>query len=652
MSRRVLVSICLFVVFSTVGTANASASEDWSWCTNGTFERYHYSDIFDAEYKSFEEGLAAYNRGDLLEAARIFRVLAANGSTASQKYVAVIYEELRERPNPFGSFRSRQCKAILHEEGFFEALQWWLTDSDDGDAKAIPLFTQLASRGHTLSKYYLGQIYIFTGSHRGNAHYDPAKGAQLLLEALKEGIPEAKSSIHGSLPWAVLNRCLSDVQKKQGYSGFNLPDELFSDMKTTGNKECRTVASVYLTAKDLPGPTPFSAYGDANRCNSKSGLEKENCFQKLVYEGNVEAYCDLSKYWFEELVKAGDSSAAFFLGVRYQGEDGKPLFSASKTCKKTDYKESNKWYLKAAELGDPDAQYNLALAYAKGKGVGSSGASAADWFYKAGQAYLKNNQRERALQCVERIKGLKTDLNLSVPNMFLADKLMNEIYGGAAGSSSPNATEHSTAFGTGWLVSGNYVVTNHHVIDGHSSFHLLLTNGEKVEATVALADSANDLALLKIKGTYRLPPALTISAYPGRIGDRVFTIGYPHPTAMGAKPKLTDGIISSATGLKDDPRTYQISVPVQAGNSGGPLLNMYGEVVGVVTSKLNAAKVFKWTGDLPQNVNYAVKAPYLSVLLSSAPRGDRSSRLSIQEGDSLADLAAKVQDSVMIVIAE
>ena len=117
------------------------------------------------------------------------------------------------------------------------------------------------------------------------------------------------------------------------------------------------------------------------------------------------------------------------------------------------------------------------------------------------------------------------------------------------------------------------------------------------------------------------------------------------------EPRLTDGIINSLTGIENDPRTFQISIPVQAGNSGGPLLNMKGKVVGIVTAKLSASEVFKWTGDLPQNVNYAIKTPYLSVLLSSISDAADIRELRIGKKD-LPTLASRIEPSVMIVIAE
>jgi len=132
---------------------------------------------------------------------------------------------------------------------------------------------------------------------------------------------------------------------------------------------------------------------------------------------------------------------------------------------------------------------------------------------------------------------------------------------------------------------------------------------------------------------------------------RVFTIGYPHPDFMGSEPKVTYGLISAVTGLRNDPRIYQISVSIQAGNSGGPLLNMNGKVVGITAPKLSAAKIFKWTGDLPQNVNYAIKIGYLAMLLSSVPSSHKIPVLPVWAGN-VEQLAVQIEKSVLIVIAQ
>lgn len=103
------------------------------------------------------------------------------------------------------------------------------------------------------------------------------------------------------------------------------------------------------------------------------------------------------------------------------------------------------------------------------------------------------------------------------------------------------------------------------------------------------------------------------------MGESVFTIGYPTPVLQGASPKFTRGDISSLTGFQDDPRIYQISVPVQPGNSGGPLVDMQGNVKGIVLAVLDAKTAFRITGAIPQNVNYAIKGFYAQALVDSMP---------------------------------
>lgn len=132
----------------------------------------------------------------------------------------------------------------------------------------------------------------------------------------------------------------------------------------------------------------------------------------------------------------------------------------------------------------------------------------------------------------------------------------------------------------------------------------------ETEAKIAIASPETDLALLRLNtphSTY-----LTL-AEPEKlqIGQEVFTMGYPAPTILGSTIKYSEGTIS-ALGVSDDKDfLLQISVPIQPGNSGGPLVTSEGEVVGVVTSTAHPDRFKKETGgSLPQNVNWAVKALY------------------------------------------
>ena len=103
------------------------------------------------------------------------------------------------------------------------------------------------------------------------------------------------------------------------------------------------------------------------------------------------------------------------------------------------------------------------------------------------------------------------------------------------------------------------------------------------------------------------------------MGGTVASVGFPNIGLQGFAPKLAKGEIASLSGAGDDARYFQISVPVQPGNSGGALVDERGNVVGVVSAKLSASAALKATGALPENVNYAVKSSYLLSFLESAP---------------------------------
>lgn len=159
---------------------------------------------------------------------------------------------------------------------------------------------------------------------------------------------------------------------------------------------------------------------------------------------------------------------------------------------------------------------------------------------------------------------------------------------------------------------------------------------------------ANDLAVLKLaEGTFPALPVAPSRAV--RLGQVVATIGFPNVGIQGFSPKVTKGEISSLSGIGDDPRAWQISVPVQPGNSGGALLDEAGNVVGVVLSKLGL-KAMKATGDIPQNVNYAVKSTYALALLEPYLGADAPAPNDGAAKQSFEDMVAKAQKSVVLIL--
>lgn len=222
----------------------------------------------------------------------------------------------------------------------------------------------------------------------------------------------------------------------------------------------------------------------------------------------------------------------------------------------------------------------------------------------------------------------------------------------AQGQQPDEPSRKGASSGTGWVVSPGFVVTNYHVVEGRSEL-TLVSGEERIPATLVAKDRRNDLALLKPQESSKLPPAIPLADASAETGSEVFTVGYPNPSIMGSNAKVTDGIISARTGLQDDPRVYQTTVSLQSGNSGGPLLNSRGEAVGVTTSVLDAEKIFQLTGNLPQNVNYAVKTAYLEALLSTTDSNTiEVEGLETSEDLPLQSLVERIKPSVMIIIAE
>jgi len=174
--------------------------------------------------------------------------------------------------------------------------------------------------------------------------------------------------------------------------------------------------------------------------------------------------------------------------------------------------------------------------------------------------------------------------------------------------------------GSGFIFSTDgFVVTNHHVIEDATRVEVDVKIGEEwksVEAEVVAFDAASDLAILKIDpkaiGHIRSIP-YSINPDPANLGTKVFTLGFPETDVLGSELKFTEGSVSSRSGFKGNVTTYQISVPLHPGNSGGPLFNEEGDLIGVVNSGVRSM----------QNVSYGVKASYLADMIKSMDNGPK-----------------------------
>ena len=206
------------------------------------------------------------------------------------------------------------------------------------------------------------------------------------------------------------------------------------------------------------------------------------------------------------------------------------------------------------------------------------------------------------------------------------------------------------SMGTAFFVShSGHLVTNWHVIDGAKRIQVVVEDGVLPVSLVAW-DKKNDLALLKVEA---IRPVLFVRRRSElRKGDEVFTLGYPLVTFQGREQKATFGRVNALTGVAGDVRYTQIDVPIQPGNSGGPLLNRRGEVVGVVTAMLNPHETLQQAGVVPQNVNYAIKSEFVHELLRDTIGADSLLANEDPSVRGFGDLVNDAQESVVIVLAD
>lgn len=168
-------------------------------------------------------------------------------------------------------------------------------------------------------------------------------------------------------------------------------------------------------------------------------------------------------------------------------------------------------------------------------------------------------------------------------------------------------------FGSGFFITQDgYFITNFHVVDGAAKV-FLKTGDEEFVAKVLKTDKDTDLALLKAEGHFESVEFSPLKME--SLGQDIFTMGYPQPELQGMTPKVTKGVISGLEGFMGDVSRYQIDASIQPGNSGGPVADENGYIVGVVVSYLKRGN----NGHLPQNVNYAIKKSYLMAFLDSIP---------------------------------
>ena len=251
--------------------------------------------------------------------------------------------------------------------------------------------------------------------------------------------------------------------------------------------------------------------------------------------------------------------------------------------------------------------------------------------------YMGNYSEERGSYVIEESGLIKVSRTAYDPNNQYIEvtttSLFVKAYPPINNQSRPGEGDKSLkGSGSGFLfTSTGLIVTNYHVVENANRIEVVFPEKHlKKSGTVRIKDAKNDIAVVEVKefsysdiSAQPIPYSFAdISSV--KVGQEVFTLGFPLGDIMGTKSRLSTGRINSQFGIQDDPRLFQISNPLQPGNSGGPLFNLKGELVGVVVSSLNAKYFYDNAGIIPQNVNFAVKANYLQSLIAMIPEGDEA----------------------------
>lgn len=481
---------------------------------------------------------------------------------------------------------------------------------------AIPLLESSVSKGEPLAMSLLGRMYI----DGKEVKQDSKRGLDLMTKASALGDP--RSITYLGILYYTGTGVTRDYFKAREY--FEKADALNDSYAPA------LLGQMYRYGRGVD-VNP----GEANRLFAKSARAGSSA-------GKV-------GYAVSYLRENSPAKALKQLGAPLQLGDVSAEALAGEIClrgghrMRPDYPRAIALLNKAADQDDPRAQRSLGLAYERGWGVSRSRYTAAEWYFKAGLNDIKNDDRQSALtdlESLERVSG----------GSKLALELRSKIPGGVPSEAQGDAGSDSISSGTGWVIPEGFIVTANHVISGHKQLAVTLVGKPEQPVSLVISDAANDIAILSVKIPNSLPPGIPVSSAPAPLGAHVWTLGYPHTEILGVQQKVTDGIVSSTRGFQDDPRTYQVSVPVQAGNSGGPLLDMEGRAIGIVISKLSAVNVFRATGDLPEGVNYAVKADYLRLLVSQV-RPQRPVRSVTTGSASLETLVKRSENSLAQVIA-
>lgn len=580
----------------------------------------------------FDKGKKAYDKGDYKTALQEWRPLAEQGNAKAQHNLGVMYRDGEGVPEDYSQAVSWFRKAA--EQGLAEAQSdlgyayFYGYGVPEDDAQAVFWFRKAAEQDNAEAQYGLGTAYFYgygipednvqtvfwyrKAAEQGNADaqfdlgrlYDAGEGVSeddvqavfWYRKAAKQGNADAQVNLGGMY-----------------YGGEGVPKDnnqamsWFRKAAEQGNARAQGILGMmYDEGEGVPEDNVRAV--SYFRKAAEQGLAGAQFYLGTMYDEGEGVPLDDEQavFWYRRAAEQGHARAQRYLGLMYDEGEGIP----------EDDGQAVFWYRKAAEQGDGASQFNLGLAYYRGEGVPEDNVQAYAWFNLAaaqGNEYVK----ERASESRDI-----TRQHMISSQIAEAQKLSREIAArierNQSGSDSSSfADTLDSVFkselegnGSGFVIGRDgettFIVTNYHVVEDCAKVTVVYA-GKSYEASVQAKDANSDLALLETNFPPAQPASFS-SLSRVNLGEAVTAAGYPLQGLLSKSLNVTGGNVSALAGLGDDAKHLQITAPLQPGNSGGPLLDASGNVVGVAASKLNAIAAAELTGDLPQNVNFAIKA--------------------------------------------
>lgn len=498
---------------------------------------------------------------DSIKAAAWFQKAAEQGDAMAQLLLAVKYE------NGNG----------VHQD-FIKAVEWYKKAAEQGNAKA---------------QFLLGGMYQNGKGVPNNS----TKAAEWYQKAAEQGNAEAQFLLGGIYAFGE-----ESVPKDSTKAA-----EWWQKAAEQGNASAQFfLGGMYQDGNGVP----------------KNLTKAAEWFEKAAEQGDAEAQIFLGNMlligkgisknptkavvWYRKAAEQGHAKSQFLLGTLYEGT----LYESGEDVPKDDSK-AVEWYRKSAAQGYASAQSNLGFMYVNGRGVSKDYVRAYAWWNLAAaqgdeQGQQNRNRIEPRLTPEQRAEGQRL-----ASNWKKGDTLVTNT----SGDDSTNGASGKVSTGTAFIISKNgHAITNHHVI--HDCAEVKVAGRDGV-AKVITSDSVNDLALLQLPGKVNAVAVLRPNIGKLRQGEDIIVFGYPLNSVLSSSGNLTPGIISAMTGLGNNTNQIQITAPIQPGSSGSPVLDKKGNVVAVVSMKLDDAKAARATGSIPQNVNFAVNEQTLKTFLDT-----------------------------------